>query len=144
VKIALILIWITSYSSLIGYLNAQLDSFLYWYHGRKLTHWTRSIIRIVLMSASSYLPFNWLEFDSYLFVSMLAYSGVTFWLVFEHLFNKWINQDENFIGTTAELDKLEWKVLGIKAQSILPWIKKGIWIVLLATFILAYYKNASE
>lgn len=91
------------------------------------------------MTASSFLPFHWIDFKPLLLLSMIAYSGVTFWLVFEYLFNKWINQDENFIGTTAELDKLEWKVLGLNAQKILPWIKKGLLVVFLGLVILAYY-----
>jgi hypothetical protein len=113
--VILLIVWLTSFAALIAYCNAQIDSVLYITYRKKITHWTRALVRIALMSISSLVPFRFLDFDWVFFLILLSYSGVVFWILFEYWYNKWIGQKTDYIGTTAEIDKLQRKIFGMQA-----------------------------
>jgi hypothetical protein len=132
----LVICWLSFFAYLVAKVNAHIDAIIKITYRKQIKHWTRFVVRVLLMSGSSAIVFKWVAYDIYLFFSMLAYSGFLFWIEFELTYNKLIKQPTLFVGTTSDMDKLQRWLFGSRAGEIVFVIKV---ILLVTTFATTYY-----
>lgn len=130
--IAITLFILAFYSLTLAFMCAHYDAIMVKIYKKKIKHLPRACVRFIFLTGISLIPFSWSKFDRMQLAFMIGFACASFWLYFEKLFNRLIDKEEDFVGTTATTDKIVRFIFGKNVEKellVLKWVLFFIFLI---------------